>query len=180
MNYLYVDNSNVWIEGMHVAAVARGLAPDIWTAMDQKITDHTWKIDFGHLYEFAGGQRSQVGRAVLYGSRPPANDSLWEIAKKKGFEVVVHDRNVRNKEKKIDTGIATDIVADSYELMKSGDEITLVAGDSDYVPTVERVKKRGLKFTIVFWDHASKELREAASEFISLNQYLDHLNLKRQ
>ena len=24
-NYLYVDNSNVWIEGRHVAAVANGL-----------------------------------------------------------------------------------------------------------------------------------------------------------
>src|ERR1041384_4115271 len=117
MNSLYVDNSNVWIEGMHAAAVARGLAPDIWTAMEHRICDHSWKIDFGKLYEFAGGKRSEVGRAVLYGSRPPPNDSVWEIAKRKGFEVVVHDRNVRNKEKKIDTGIVTDIVADSYELM---------------------------------------------------------------
>ncbi|MGH7393491.1 MAG: hypothetical protein ACREM3_29155 [Candidatus Rokuibacteriota bacterium] len=31
-NFLYIDNSNVWIEGMHVAAVAAGTAPDIWTA----------------------------------------------------------------------------------------------------------------------------------------------------
>ena len=29
-NFLYVDNSNVWIEGMHVAAVKSGMAPDIW------------------------------------------------------------------------------------------------------------------------------------------------------
>ena len=28
MNCLYVDNSNVWIEGMHVSAVQTGLAPD--------------------------------------------------------------------------------------------------------------------------------------------------------
>jgi hypothetical protein len=28
-NFLYVDNSNVWIEGMHVAPVATGIAPDI-------------------------------------------------------------------------------------------------------------------------------------------------------
>jgi len=180
MNYLYVDNSNVWIEGMRVAAVARGLAPDIWTARDQKITDYTWKIDFGHLYAFAGGDKKDVGRAVLYGSRPPPNDSVWEIAKRKGFEVVVQDRNVHNKEKKVDTGIATDIVADSYELMDAAsDEITLVAGDADYVPTVQRIRKRGLKFTVVFWDHASKELRDAASDFISLNQYLEHLNVKK-
>jgi uncharacterized LabA/DUF88 family protein len=180
MNYLYVDNSNVWIEGMHVAAVQRGLVPDIWTAMEQKVCDNSWKIDFGKLYEFAGGQRSEVGRAVLYGSRPPPNDSVWEMAKRKGFEVVVHDRNIRNKEKKIDTSIATDIVADSYELMKPGaDEITLVAGDSDYVPTIKKMRDRGFRFTVMFWEHASRELKEAATTFVSLDQWLEHLNVKK-
>jgi hypothetical protein len=38
-NLLYVDNSNVWIEGMRVAAVQRGVAPDIWAATDEKIVD---------------------------------------------------------------------------------------------------------------------------------------------
>jgi uncharacterized LabA/DUF88 family protein len=143
-NFLYVDNSNVWIEGMHVRAVESGIAPDIWSALEHRICDYAWKIDFGKLYEFAGGHSSEVGRAVLYGSRPPANDSLWAMAKKKGFEVIVHDRNVANKEKQVDTHIATDMVADSYELMNPGDdEITLVAGDADYVPTIERLKGRG-------------------------------------
>ncbi len=79
---------------------------------------------------------NQVGRAVLYGSRPPRNDSLWAAAQRQGFDVVVYDRNIRNKEKKVDTSISTDISCDSYELMNpENDEITLVAGDSDYVPT---------------------------------------------
>lgn len=178
-NFLYVDNSNVWIEGMHVSAVVQGIAPDIWTALQHKICDYGWKIDFGRLYEFAGGQSSEVGRAVLYGSRPPANDSLWDIAKKKGFEVMVHDRNVVNREKKIDTNIVTDIVSDSYELMKPDtDEITLAAGDGDYVPTIERLKLRGFKFHVVFWEHASRELKDAATQFISLNVYLQYLRLK--
>src|SRR5690242_20135661 len=113
-NYLYVDNSNVWIEGMHVAAVENGVAPNIWDALERRICDYSWKIDFGKLYQFAGGEAAEVGRAVLYGSRPPANDSLWLIAKTKGFEVVVHDRNIANKEKKVDTSIAADMIADSY------------------------------------------------------------------
>ncbi len=37
-NFLYVDNSNIWIEGMHVAAVADGLAPNIWVAQEERIT----------------------------------------------------------------------------------------------------------------------------------------------
>src|SRR5438105_7969280 len=54
-NFLYVDNSNVWIEGMHVSAVAKGMAPDIWTAQQERICDYSWKIDFGRLHDFAGG-----------------------------------------------------------------------------------------------------------------------------
>jgi hypothetical protein len=75
-NFLYVDNSNVWIEGMHVAAAVNGHAPTIRGAMEKGICDHSWKMDFGKLYHFAGGERHEVGKAVLYGSRPPKNDSL--------------------------------------------------------------------------------------------------------
>lgn len=178
-SFVYVDNSNVWIEGMHVSAVVNGIAPNLWAAQENKICDQSWRVDFGRLLEFAGGDRSEIGRAVLYGSRPPANDSLWNAAKAHGFEVVVHDRSVKNREKKIDTNIATDIVADSYELMKVGrDEIVLVAGDSDYVPTVERLIARGLTFNVVFWEHAARELQEVATNFTALNPYLDHLKLR--
>jgi uncharacterized LabA/DUF88 family protein len=178
-NFLYVDNSNVWIEGMHVAAVANGIAPNLHSAQNHNICDHSWKLDFGRLLEFAGGDRADLGRAVLYGSRPPPNDSLWKSAERKGFEVVVHDRNLRGKEKKIDTNIATDIVADSYELMNpERDEITLVAGDSDYVPTVERLKRRGLRFYVVFWQHAARELREVCTQFVPLNPHLELLRVK--
>jgi uncharacterized LabA/DUF88 family protein len=93
--------------------------------------------------------------------------------------VVVHDRNVANREKKVDTNIVTDIVSDSYELMNpKDDEITLVAGDGDYVPTIERLRRRGFEFHVVFWEHASRELIAGASKFISLNPYLEFLRLK--
>ena len=175
-NLLYVDNSNVWIEGMHVAAAAKGIAPDVWAAVQNKICDYDWKLDFGKLFEFAGGNRPDVKRAVLFGSRPPKNDSLWTAAKRNGFEVIVYDRNVANHEKKIDTDIVTNIVADSYEILDViRDEITLVAGDTDYVPAIERLKKRNIRFHVVFWAHAARELKEACTKFISLDPYLDHL-----
>jgi len=178
MNFLYVDNSNVWIEGMHVSAVRTGLAPDIWAAQKERICDYGWKLDFGRLYEFAGGQASEVARAVLFGSRPPPNDSLWDRARAFGFEPIVHDRSIRNREKKVDTSIVTEIVADSYERMDlANDEVTLVAGDSDYVPTVEQLRARGIKFTVMYWEHASRELREAASVFVALDPYLGFLGL---
>lgn len=172
-NFLYVDNSNIWIEGMRVSAVAKGMAPSIWDAMQFNITDPSWRMDFGKLYTFAGGDRSEVGKATLYGSRPPRNDSLWDIARAKGFEVVVFDRNVQNKEKKIDTSIAADMVADSYELMDPAkDEVTLVSGDRDLVPAIEKLAKRQFKVEVVFWDHAASEVKTCCTRFVSLNPHL--------
>jgi uncharacterized LabA/DUF88 family protein len=178
-NLLYVDNSNVWIEGMHVAAYQRGHAPDIWAAVQNKICDYTWAIDFGRLFEFAGGDRKEVKKAALFGSRPPKNDSLWAAAEKNGFEVRVYDRNVADREKKIDTDIVATIITDSYEILTAGDEITLVAGDSDYVPAIERLKVRKIPVHVVFWGHAARELRDAATKFVNLDPYLEHLALKR-
>lgn len=177
-NYCYVDNSNVWIEGMHVSAAAKGHAPDVWAACQNQICDYDWKIDFGRLFEFAAG--SDVGRAVLFGSRPPKNDSLWAVAESKGFEIIVHDRNAQNKEKKIDTQITAEMIEDSYERMAKGDTITIVSGDSDYVPAIEKLKARGFRVEVCFWDHASREIREVADKFISLNKFLNHLNLNRE
>lgn len=175
-SFIYVDNSNVWIEGMRVAAVDSGLASDIVVAQQRNITEQ-WRIDFGRLLQIAAGDGTTIGRAVLYGSRPPANDSLWGAAKARGFEVIVHDRSVSGREKKIDTHIVTDIVTDSYERMASEDEVALVAGDGDYVPTVRSLVDRGFRFRVVFWEHASRELRSASTAFTSLNPYLRHLEL---
>ena len=128
-NLLYVDNSNVWIEGMHFAAYKSGKAADVRSAMNDNICAN-WKFDFGKLFTFAGGEKVDVKTAKLFGSRPPPNDSIWQIAEKKGFEVVVYDRNIVNREKKIDTDIVATMMEDSYEILTIGeDEVTLVAGD---------------------------------------------------
>jgi nitrate/nitrite-specific signal transduction histidine kinase len=47
------------------------------------------------------------------------------------------------------------------------------------VPAVEKLRKRGFKIDVVFWDHASNELKNVASSFVSLNKHLQHLALKK-
>jgi uncharacterized LabA/DUF88 family protein len=176
-NLLYVDNSNVWIEGMHVAAFQHGHAPDVWSAVQNRICDYNWKLDFGKLFDFAGGNRADVKRAALFGSRPPKNDSLWTAAERNGFDVIVYDRNVAGREKKIDTDVVATMIEDSYEILKVGeDEITLVSGDADYVPAIEKLRKRGIPVHVVFWAHASRELKDAATKFVSLDPFLEHLS----
>lgn len=177
--FVYVDNSNVFIEGKMVSAVVRGYALNIWDALENRILDNDYRLDFGKLHTFAAGNDpSKIKRAVLFGSRPPQNNSLWQIAERCGFETVIEDRNLSNREKKIDTGIAVAITRDAYKMMNpQEDVITLVAGDADYVPVIEPLKQDGFRVEVVFWDHASKEVQQVCSNFISLNPYLDHLSV---
>ena len=172
--YVYVDNSNVWIEGRRAAAVESDLAFDIADAIENKTFDPKWKYDFGKLLELVGGKKNGLKKAYLFGSRPPQNDSLWEAARQGGFEVVVEDRNAQNREKKIDTGIAVRMMEDSYECIedKKADEMILVAGDKDYVPVVHSIARRGIRVVVYFWDHAANELKDHAAEFVSLNRYI--------
>jgi len=101
---------------------------------------------------------------------------LWAAAERKGLEVIVYDRNVANHEKKIDTDIVATMIEDSYEILKIGeDEMTLVAGDADYLPAIEKVRRRGIPVHVVFWGHASRELRAIAKKFVNLDPYLEHL-----
>ena len=172
---IYVDNSNVFIEGQRVSAVAQGLAVNIFSAMNSQILDGTYKLDFGRLHEFVAGDK-EIKRCMLFGSKPPPNDSLWAAARRVGFEVVVEDRNVANKEKKIDTGIVAEMMRDAYTIAeKENDTITLVAGDGDYVPAVRPLVDDGFRVEVAFWNHASQELKNASSTFIGLDDFLNHL-----
>ena len=177
-SYVYVDKSNVWIEGMHIAAVKAGYASSLDEAQ-QNNSCAPWSYDFGKLLSFSGGNAENIKRAVLFGSRPPKNDSLWKSAEEKGFEVIVEDRDYyTNKEKKIDMGVGTAIMEDSYECMRpENDEVVLVAGDKDYLPIIRSLKKRKIKVSVCFWSHAAREIKDAADKFYSLDDYYDYLKV---
>ena len=43
--FVFVDNSNVWIEGKVASAVARGFALNPYDAHQKGIEDSSWRID---------------------------------------------------------------------------------------------------------------------------------------
>lgn len=176
-HFIYVDNSNVFIEGKRLSAVRKGLAASISEANSMGIFDNTYRICFGKLNEFVAGTASGEIRARLFGSRPPENDAIWNIASRNGFEVTLYDRNAGNKEKKLDTGIVATMVRDACKYGKAGDIFTIVSGDADYVPAVKTVQDEGFSVNVVFWGHAARELKTSASNFISLDPHLDTLRL---
>jgi hypothetical protein len=173
LTYTYVDNSNFFIEGQRTAAVDAGMALDIFDAIDRRVFDYSWQPDYGKLHTLICGDKKQIGAAKLWGSPPPA-DSFWKMVERKGFKVKTYERSY-GREKKVDVAIGYEIAKDCPKMDKATSEIILVAGDKDFVPVVEDLKSEGYNICVAFWDHAATEMKQKASSFFSLNQYLKHL-----
>jgi uncharacterized LabA/DUF88 family protein len=99
------------------------------------------------------------------------------MVERHGFKVNTFDRNAAGKEKKVDVAIAHQMTKDAYSgvIAPKVDEITLVAGDKDFVPVVEDLVSNNFIVHVVFWGHAAAELKTTATKFINLNSYLDLL-----
>jgi hypothetical protein len=70
---IYLDNSNVFIEGQKVSAVRKGLARDINYAASKKIKDHAYRLDFGKLIQITCGYdslRGYLGKLCKTGAYP--------------------------------------------------------------------------------------------------------------
>jgi len=175
--FVYVDNSNVFIEGQRVAAVKNGLAFNMDDAFSRQVFDHSYRLDFGKLDRFVANNGCKVKRAMLFGSRPPQNDSRWAAAKSDGCELVIEDRSASNREKKIDTGIVAAMYKDAFtQADKASDTFILVAGDGDYVPAVVGLVEMEFTVDVVFWQHASQELQRVCSHFIPMNPHFANLS----
>ena len=177
---IYVDNSNVWIEGKYHSAVTKGMVADVYEAHDSKICDMPWAYDFGKLLDVVCDRDiANIKRAVLYGSRPTDKDSLWNAAKRFGFEAFTPDRNAKNKEKRVDTGFDKEVLKDLYKgAINDDDEIILVVGDSDHYPVAEAIIEEGKKYTLAFWDNDSELMKASSEKFISLNPHIVELERK--
>jgi hypothetical protein len=174
-NFIYVDNSNIYIEECRLQAVKSGLAKNVQDAISLQVVDHNWHIDYGRLYEFFCNE-GDVAR--LWGS-PPPGDSFWEMVKRKGWEHKVYDRNLQNKEKKVDVAIGYAMSKDAYTRVdRKKDVMTVVAGDKDYEPAISDLKAEGFNIEVAFWGHAARELRQAGTKFINIDQYHDHITRK--
>jgi Protein of unknown function DUF88. len=171
--YVFVDNSNVWIEGKYASAVSKGWSNNIAQAHHDKILDNAWKFDFGKLLSCVSNEKlSEISEAVIIGSRPTENDSLWKAMESAGFKVDNPSRNASNKEKGVDTGLVVRISKALYRDSKEGDTFILVLGDKDYLPSVNEIIECNRKVKLVFWSNASGELIASSSEYLILDPIL--------
>lgn len=173
MSNVYVDQSNVFAEGCFVSAVRKGWAQDIWDAHERGVRDHHFTVDFHRLYRITGASPSGIAR--LYSSRTYANDRVWHFARQAGFATRVFARNRAGKEKQVDGQLIVDALTDAA--LATPTPVVLVAGDEDYVPLVRRLRELGREVRVMFWSHASRALRDAASSFTPMDHWLDTLRV---
>jgi uncharacterized LabA/DUF88 family protein len=175
-SYIYVDNSNLFVQGRYKAAVEQGLASSITEAQRLNIQDSSWQINYSRLYQLLCGTSDDENAACrLWGSSPPG-EWFWKMIQSFGFECNIVPRSIAGREKKVDVSIATAIIADSFTIIDQTDsEITLVTGDIDFVPVVEILVSRGFNVCVAFWGEAGNELRETASSFFNLDPFFDYL-----
>lgn len=166
----FVDNSNVKIEGGRLAFAKRhngGLrCPKV---------DDSYELDWGkfrHLVK-SRGDRLLAQAPVLYGSRPPPDDTVWNEIRREGFDVKLFDRNIRDKEKGVDMEMGMDVVERMFEVTPP-ETLVIAAGDADFKGLVDRAKKKKLNVEVWFWGNAAHDMKAVAT-FVDLDKALDYL-----
>ena len=141
--YVFVDHSNLWIEGKKAQSV--------------KDIDHDprYRVDLGKFLSLIIRDR-HLSRAFLYGSDPPPNDSVWKAAKEKNFDVKVFQRSGSGKEKELDVAMTHEITKTLYKDLKDGVNVTFitVTGDRDFRIPIEDVLDNSIPVELWSWEKA--------------------------
>jgi len=167
--YVFVDNSNLWIEGKKVSG--RRSEPPV-------PSNYRYRIEYGKLLQQVLDGRELGDVPKLYGSEPPPNDSVWKIIRSRGFNVTVFKRNIFNKEKGVDMRVGLDI-GRLIATQKPPAIIAIVAGDADFVQVAEDAHAGGWKVEVWYWSNAAGDLKRAADRFEALNPALNQIGFEQ-
>lgn len=158
-NLVYVDNSQ-----LHRAAM------QILESMDFLAQG---RLDYAYLIQRISPTAPKAAR--LYGSKGYGKQ-LWNDATEAGFQATAFVRSCNNKEKEVTCALVTDLVADAITVAEPGDHFFVVAGDRDYLPAIQRVRKLGFPVTVLFFEsHVDEKLAHAATHFVGLEADFPHL-----
>lgn len=130
------------------------------------------RVNFKEVLKAATAGR-QLIRAVGYVVRTESGEerSFFEALSKAGIELKIKDLQVFSggmKKGDWDVGMTVDAVRFSEMFV---DAIVLVTGDGDFIPLVEYLKGRGRQIEVIaFGKSTSSKLREAADDFIDLEE----------
>ena len=161
---ILVDNSNVFIGGQEFSARKRNLPFEF---------DYSWRIDFGALLgKVANGHK--IIKAILVGSTPPPNDSLWSVAKNVGFEVITYKRSPSG-EKAVDTELLASGLKVIYKHPRPA-VLKLLSGDRDFIPLIRNAYEEGWETELWGFSHTiANELQQMVNRVILLDDVFDDI-----
>lgn len=142
---IFLDNSNFWIGAKHYMGEMNQLKCE---------EDHRIRTEFGKLLKFTA-KGIKNAHATLYGSEPPASDSVWKMAESEGWTIILSHKNCKGKEKQVDTKMVADIV--ETVCTESPGTMILITGDSDFVCAINKSKEKNWKVEVYGWSKSMSE-----------------------
>jgi hypothetical protein len=167
--FLFIDNSNLFIEMRRVAQLVFNYDDSLLRRV---------RIDFGKLMDYV--KRDRVLKdAILVGSIPPPNDSLWARLRQLGIELKIYERSpFTDREREVDQELVN-CIRDTMEASIPPGVIALVSGDGGYGTTLERSVKRGWTVEVYFWRQAATSLKQLrGATFFNLNPDFEKVTFK--
>jgi hypothetical protein len=141
--FIYIDNSNLWIQGQRTYAEKRGLDVS-W--------DPTWRFDVGRLRDILlsnSGLRADEKtfdvKVDLYGSTPPPVDTVWKAIESHNVKVNTFERSSwTRREKQVDAELIADSIEQASEAYHKQipTVFIIVSGDRDVRSAVVRITRK--------------------------------------
>ena len=161
--FIYVDDSNMWIEAKKLAANKLNL---------KCVEDPRLRLDIGKVTDVIANNR-KVAWGILYGSEPPPIDSVWQKIRERGWKVITTQRSsFTGKEKQVDHHMVADITALVSGCIVKG-KIVMVSGDADMIPAISKSLQMKWSTEIWMWgngvSNALKQLAEENPGLMSIN-----------
>ena len=182
--WLYISKSNIWIESKKQSKITKNNKTNASTE-DKKL-----RLDLGKLTELIRKGR-QIIDIQCYGSEPPEVDTIWKVAKKKGWDSL-GPKSASKYESQLDVSVSNDIMElvgcshlKNLRFEKCKNVVVLIANENEDLPKIigKIINQEGW-WKIEIWSTKSsisnyvKELASDYPDIIEINYY-DREDLKQ-
>jgi uncharacterized LabA/DUF88 family protein len=167
----FVDGENLTIRAQELLKECRPLPESKWYRRDCFI----WPASTSNSLDRPVFVEVQAIRSFYYTSLTADDDTLRSLREQiwsLGFEPHVFKKVRREqKAKGVDMALTKDML--SHAFRGNYDVAVLIAGDGDYTPLVEEVKRLGKRVVVRFFDSTiNSDLRLSADHFLDLTPVL--------
>ncbi|EHK01953.1 hypothetical protein HRED_02026 [Candidatus Haloredivivus sp. G17] len=137
------------------------------------------KVDFKKVLDAAVMNRNLIrASAYVIKADTPDEENFFEALRKIGYEVKIKElKEFYGGQKKgdWDLGMTVDMVQQAKKL----DTVILVTGDGDFAVLVDHLRAMGTRVEVMsFGSSSAKEIREAADNFIDMDEDEDKYLVK--